>query len=101
MFTLIGLTKRSDNDFDNAIYEQIARVSALATCFLLASLLLLVVLAISVDEFANVPVDWFPMFYKILFALVIGVTALLAGTIVMLYFTVRQVFAGVTPGDAV
>lgn len=101
MLTLLGLTRRSDNDFDAAVYRQIARVSNLATFSLLGSLLLLVILVLPIGEFEEVPDSWFPTLYNVLFGMIIGISSLLASTVVMLLFTVRRVVAGITPGNDV
>lgn len=99
MLTLLGLTRRSDSDFDFEVYRQIASVSNLATYSLLGSLLLLVVLVLPIGEFEEVPANWFPTLYNILFGMIIGISSLLAATVVMLLLTVRRVVAGITPGD--
>lgn len=101
MLTLLGLTNRADNDFDHDVFVRIERVSILATLSLLGSLFLLVILVLPVGEFDSVPDRWFPTMYNVLFAMTIGVTALLSSTVVLLFLTVRQVVTGITPGEDV
>jgi hypothetical protein len=99
MLTVLGLSRRSDADFDSNIYRQVARVSNLATFSLLGSLLLMALQVLTIGEFEDVPDGWFPMLYNVLFGMIIGISSLFATTVVMFLFTVRRVVAGITPGD--
>ncbi len=99
MLALIGLTNRSDSDFDNAVYVRISRVSSLATAALIGSVLLLLLLVLPIGEFENIPEGWYLIFYNILFAMVSLVCATLVATILQLYLTIRRVLVAVTPLD--
>lgn len=101
MLTLLGLTKRSDNDFDEDVYKTIGQVAAFATASLIGAVLLLIVLVMPIGEFENMPTAWYPIMYNVLFSMTVGVSALLVATIVHLFLTIRRVIAAITPGDAI
>lgn len=101
MLTLIGLVRRSDKDFDEGIYKSVNRIAMLATASLMASLLLLLAMVFPVGEFEGLPPSWYSWLYEGLFATTVITVGLLAATVVMLYQTIRQVIAGLTPGDDV
>lgn len=101
MLTLVGLVKRVDQDFDPPIYQRIARVSMLSTLSLVGSVALLLVLTMPVGEFDKMPEQWYPGFYKVLFAMIVGLSALLVATVVLLYQTVTTLIASITPTDDV
>ena len=101
MLTLIGMIRRSEEDFADGTYRNIDRIAKLATASLMASLLLLLVLVFPIGEFDDIPSNWYPMLYEFLFGGTVLVVALLAATVVMLYRTIRYVIAQITPGDEV
>lgn len=101
MLNLIGMVRRSDEDFDSQVYRNIDRISQLATASLMVSLFLLLVLVFPVGEFDDIPDNWYPNLYEGLFALTVAAVALLASTVAMLYRTVRNVISSITPGDDV
>ncbi|WP_298017292.1 hypothetical protein [uncultured Parasphingopyxis sp.] len=101
MLTLVGLVNRVDQDFDTPIYHRIALVSKLAAFSLAGAVGLLLLLAMPVAEFDNMSPQWYPMLYKILYAGVVALSALLVGTVVLLYQTVRSLIAHVTPREDV
>ncbi|WP_375289476.1 hypothetical protein [Qipengyuania sp.] len=99
MLTLVGMVRRSDEDFNAEIYRGIQRIATLSTASLVASLLLLLVLVFPVSEFDGIPAPWYPTLYQVLFGGTILVVALLAATVALVYRTVRHVIARVTPGE--
>ncbi len=101
MLTLIGIVRRMDQDFDMPLYRRINRVSMLSTISLAGSVVLLLVLTLPVGEFEKMPVQWYPLLYNILFALVIALSALLVATVVLLYGTIKTLIAGITPSEDV
>ena len=101
MLTLIGMVRRSDQEFDENIYQSINRIAQLATSSLLSSLLLLLALVFPVGEFDDLPTSWYSWMYEGLFATTVVTVGLLAATVIMLYQTVNQVIAHITPGEDV
>ena len=101
MLTLIGMVRRADHDFDDCVYQNINRIAKLATASLMTSLLLLLTLVFPVGEFDDIPNNWYDNMYDGLFAGTVIVVALLAATVAMLYRTVSDVIANITPGDEV
>lgn len=99
MLTLVGMVRRSDQDFDTTVYRGISRIATLSTASLASSLLLLLVLVFPMAEFDGIPDVWYPALYQVLFAGTILVVALLAATVAMVFLTVRHVIAKVTPGE--
>lgn len=100
MLTLVGMVRRSDEDFDLQVYIGIQRIATLSTASLVTSLILLLILVFPMDKFEGIPAAWYPTLYQVLFGGTILVVALLAATVAMVYRTVRHVIARVTPGEA-
>lgn len=99
MLTLIGVVRRSDQDFDDGVYSNILRIAQISTVTLMTSLLLLLALVFPIGEFENLPRVWYEWMYNGLFAATVITIGLLASTIVMLYQTIYSVIAKVTPGE--
>lgn len=99
MLTLVGMVRNVDEQFDVGIYVSIRRIASLATASLVMSLLLLLVLVFPMEEFKDIPNSWYPTLYEVVFAATILVVALLSATVAMVYSTVRQVIAKITPSD--
>ena len=99
MLTLIGMVRRVDEQFGRETYRNIGGVAKLATGSLMASLILLLVLAFPVGDFDGLPKFWYPLLYDALFAGTAISVGLLAATVTLLYRTVRSVIAKVTPSE--
>ena len=100
MLTLIGMVRRADTEFDTSIYRSVLRISRISTASLMISLLLLLALVFPVGEFENLPTSWYRWMYDGLFTATVATIGMLAATVVMLYQTVHEVIAELTPGDA-
>lgn len=101
MLTVIGIVRRMDQDFDAPIYRRINLVSLLSTLSLAGSVVMLLVLTLPVGDFDKLPSQWYPTLYNVVYAMVIGLSALLVSTVVLLYGTVRVLIANITPNDEV
>lgn len=99
MLTLVGITKRSDHNFGGAVYRSVSHISTLATVTLCASVILLLVLTFPIGEFDALPSGWFTGLYIILYAMVGTISAMLVATILMLFFTIREVIGGIAPDE--
>ena len=97
MLTLTGFIRRLDADFGRDVWWRVDRVSQSATISLMASLPLLLALVFPIGEFEKLPTAWYGWFYNILFAITVVVIGLLAMTVALLYATIRDVIAKVTP----
>lgn len=101
MLTLIGMLRRIDKDFDRDTYIRVELVAKLATAGLMLSLVVLLGFTFPVGEFEELPKDWYTTLYRVSFAAIITLVALLAATVTVLYQTIHRVIASVTPGDEV
>lgn len=101
MLTLLGFTRRLDEDFDRTVYRRINRVGFLSTISLCCALLLLLFLTLPVGEFTELPDRWFPWMYNILITFTGVLTGLLITTVLLLYTTLRHVTASITPSEDV
>ena len=99
MLTMIGMIKRMDEDFDHESYRNIDVVAKLATASLMISLLVLLAFTLPVGEFEELPGTWYTTLYEFLFAGCVVMVGLSAATVAMIYRTLRQVMAKITPGD--
>ncbi|QLC25262.1 hypothetical protein HFP57_09680 [Parasphingopyxis algicola] len=101
MLTLVGMTNRAESDFDDGVYRRIFRVSTYATTTLCGSVVLLLALTFPVGEFENLPSNWYSWLYRFLFGGVSLLSAMLVATILLLFFTIRDVVRKITPSDIV
>lgn len=99
MLTTVAFVNRIDKKLDAVIYKQINRIALLSTISLSGSVILLLGLTLPVGEFEKLPSQWFVWLYDILYGGTVGLSALLAATIVLLYGTLRHLIMRVTPGD--
>ncbi|MXO48927.1 hypothetical protein GRI69_11730 [Erythrobacter vulgaris] len=101
MLTLIGLIKRMDEDFDEQAYRNVELVARLSTVTLLIALLLLMAFALPVGEFKEMPQSWFENLYNALYYSTVVMVGTAAATVVLIYTTLLQVMAKITPGDSI
>lgn len=101
MLTVVGMAKRSDADFGDHFYRNVYHISAVATTTLLGSILLLFLLTLPVGEFDGLSTAWYIWLYRIQFGMVGILSALLVGTVLLLFATVRQVISKVTPTNSI
>lgn len=101
MLTLLGLVKRVDANFDLPMYGQIYMVSMAAAILLAGSVIMLLIMTLPIGEFENVPADWFPLLYRVLYWMVVILSALLVAMVTLLFSTIRSLIAHLTPRDDV
>ncbi|QIG79087.1 hypothetical protein [Stakelama tenebrarum] len=101
MLTLIGMAHRSEAEFDDDFYRNIYHIAVLATGTLAGAVLLLLMLTMPVGEFDGLSSFWFIWLYRVLFAMVGLLSALLVATVMLVFMTIRRVITGITPTDAV
>ena len=101
MLTLLGLVRRADAEFDPQMYRQIYRVAALSTILLAGAVVMLLLMTMPIGEFDDVPRSWFPVMYKVLYWIVVILSAGLVAMVTMLFGTVRSLIAKLTPHDDV
>ncbi|BDI60709.1 hypothetical protein [Qipengyuania nanhaisediminis] len=101
MLTLIGMIRRMDAEFDAEVYRSINLIGKLATASLMMSLIVLLAFVLPIGEFEEMPSRWYSVLYDVLFAGSVLMVALIAATVVVIYRTLQQVMAEITPGDKV
>ena len=85
MLTLLGLVRRADAEFDTHMYVQIYRVAVLSTVLLAGAVVMLLLMTMPIGEFDDVPESWFPMLYKVLYWIVVVLSAGLVAMVTMLF----------------
>jgi CBS domain containing-hemolysin-like protein len=101
MLTLLGLVRRADAEFDLQMYNRIYRIAVLSTVLLGGAVVMLLLMTMPIGEFDDVPENWFPMLYKVLYWIVVVLSAGLVAMVTMLFGTVRSLIAKLTPHDDV
>lgn len=101
MLTMIGMMRRMDSEFENATYRGVELIARLATVSLMFGLIVLLAFTLPVGEFEKLPAAWFDNLYNVLFAACVIMVGLIAATVTVLYRTLRQVIATITPGNEV
>ncbi len=99
MLTLLGLVRRVDADFDQTMYRQIYRISLVSASLLGGSVVLILLMTMPIGEFDNVPVYWFGTLYKVLYWMVVALSAAFVGMVALLFSTVRQLITNITPHE--
>lgn len=99
MLTLIGMMRRINENFDHQAYRNVDLIAKLATASLMIGLLNLLAFVLPVGEFEEMPSQWYFTLYDALFAGSVLMVALIAATVVVIYRTLRQIMAAVTPGE--
>ena len=97
MLTVVGLVSRVDHDFEPVVYRRIKTIAWLSTLSLIGSVVMLLVLTLPVGEFKEMPARWFPWLYNAIYALVIGLSALLVATVVMLFASLIALIGTIAP----
>ncbi len=97
MLTMLGLTRKADNQLDRVFYKRVERIGLLSTIALAGSALLLLLLSIPLDQSQHLPGNW----YSYLYYTLIGATAALAGLLVaivlMLYNAIQSLIQVISP----
>ena len=99
MLTLLGLVRRVDADFDASMYARVYRISQLSAWLLAGSVVMLLLMTMPIGEFEEVPASWFPTLYKVLYWMVVALSAMLVAMVTLLYSTIRNLIANLTPHD--
>ncbi|RIV87523.1 hypothetical protein [Aurantiacibacter zhengii] len=101
MLTMIGMMRRMDSDFGDTTYRGVELIARLSTVSLMLGLVVLLAFTLPVGEFQELPAAWFDNLYNVLFAACVIMVGLIAATVTVLYRTLRQIIATITPGDDV
>lgn len=99
MLNLLGMIKRADADFDAAMYRRVYRISLLGAWLLGGAVVMLLFMTMPIGEFDQIPEIWYPTLYKVLYWWVVILSALLVAMVTMLFSTIRDLIASVTPHD--
>ncbi|MHA6289364.1 hypothetical protein [Maricaulis sp. CAU 1757] len=101
MLTLLGFTRRSDEDFDEWVFHSVNRICTVSALSMIGAILLLLMLQLPVGEFDMLPSGWFRYLYYVLVTLVSLLAGLMISTVLMLLATIRYVVAKLTPGTKI
>ena len=101
MLTLLGLVRRVDSEFDQSMYHHVYWISLLSAFLLGGSVLMLLLMTMPIGEFDEIPQRWFPTLYKVLYWLVVLLSAMLVAMVALLFTAIRTLIAEVTPHDSV
>ena len=101
MLTLLGMVRRADTDFAPSMYKRVYRISLLGAWLLGGAVVMLLLMTMPIGEFDELPEIWYPTLYKVLYWWVVILSALLVTMVTMLFSTIRDLIASVTPHDDV
>lgn len=99
MLTFVGFVHGADHDFSRETYKRIRVIARLSAISLVGSVLLLLVLTFPVLDYDELPNFWYPYLFNVIYAIVVMVSALLVGTVTLLFSTLVDLIAEITPGD--
>jgi mannose/fructose/N-acetylgalactosamine-specific phosphotransferase system component IIC len=101
MLTMLGLVRRADTEFDQSMYRQVYRISLLSAWLLGGSVVMLLFMTMPIGEFDEVPSVWYPTLYKVMYWMVVVLSAMLVAMVTLLFSTIRTLIANITPHDDV
>ncbi|WP_265530157.1 hypothetical protein [Sphingomicrobium marinum] len=93
ILTLTSLVRRDDTELSHNVYADVHKVARNATMALFSSIFLLLALTAPTTEMNELPSDWYPRLYNILYALIVVTLATIGATISRLYLTIACVLA--------
>ena len=97
MLTLVGFIQRLDTSFSHGVYKRIGYIALFSTFSLAGSVVLLLVLTLPIGEFDKLPSQWYPILYTVIYSLVIVLSALLVGTVTLVFGTVMLLINSLRP----
>ncbi len=97
MLTMLGLTKQTDSDFDAVFFKRTERIGFLTTITLIGGVLLLLFLSVPLQESNDVPGNWYKIIYYILIGYIAVLAGLVVGVVLMLYNSIRSLIDVVRP----
>lgn len=97
MLTLLSMTKKSENDFDQSVYRSIEIVGLISTATFIGAILLLLCLSLPVGKFDNIPQGWFRGLYYTLSTLNGLLSGLMTAGVLILFDTVRLLIRDISP----
>ena len=97
MLAMVGLVRRADEEFDREVYLRVRTIAQLSTMSLIGSVVMLLVLTLPIGDFQKMPPFWYPWLYNAIYAMVVALSALLVGTVTMLFTTLSALIAKITP----
>ncbi|WP_299310278.1 hypothetical protein [uncultured Croceicoccus sp.] len=101
MLTLLGLVRRVDSEFDQSMYKRVYHISLLSAFLLGGSVVMLLLMTMPIGEFDEIPSVWFPSLYKVLYGLVVILSAMLVAMVALLFTAIRTLIVKITPHDDV
>ncbi len=93
MLTMLSLSRHTASELEATFFIQIRRIGLLSTTALIASVLLLLMLSIPLQETENLPASWYSTVYYVFITLTAGVTGLLVAIVLMLYNAMQSLIA--------
>lgn len=101
MLTLLGLVRRVDSEFDDSMYRRVYRISQMSAILLGGSVVMLLLMTMPIGEFDEIPQGWFPSLYKVLYWLVVVLSAMLVAMVSLLFTAIRTLIMKITPTDEI
>lgn len=97
MLTMLGLTKKSNGEFDSLFFKRIERIGLLSTISLIAGVLLLLFLSVPVQKADEVPAFWYTVIYYILITFIAGLAGLVVSIVLMLLNSITSLIDVIRP----
>lgn len=97
MLTMLSLSRHATSRLEEMFFERVERIGLLSTIGLAASVLLLLLLTVPLQESQKLPQAWYTYVYYALIGLVAGVAALLVATVLMLYSAMQSLIRVLGP----
>ena len=91
ILTLTSLVRRDDTELSHDIYADVRKVARNSTTALFSSILLLLTLTAPSSDMNELPSDWYPNLYNVLYGLIVVTLATIGATIARLYLTISCV----------
>ncbi|MGF1505474.1 MAG: hypothetical protein ACFB51_10185 [Anaerolineae bacterium] len=97
ILTVVGLTRRIDNEFSAEHYERIRLLAIINVALLMGSMLLLIVLSVPVGESVSITPQWYTAAYVVYIVLTSSVSGGFVTAAFMLYYAIDSLLEVVHP----
>lgn len=97
MLTMLSLSRHAASSLESEFYKRVEQIGLLSTIGLIASVLLLLLLSIPLEESQQLPSSWYTFVYYFFLTLTAGVAGTLVTIVLMLYNALKTMITVLSP----
>ena len=97
MLTMLSLSRHATSSLESEFFKRVEQIGLLSTIGLIASVLLLLLLSMPVEESQQLPSSWYTFVYYFFVTLTAGVAGTLVTIVLMLYNALKTIITVLSP----